>query len=114
MEKENPATSPSTPLPFTHAQDANDQASGPPQIVIGAPSPANRVSLMNKSKFPKKSPVATVLPQIQVKPREYDQSKFHTNKSVKFIESFSYEWETYGTELRSRYGIEDVCSTNHN
>jgi len=24
------------------------------------------------------------------------------------IESFLYEWETYGTELRSRYGIEDI------
>ena len=29
------------------------------------------------------------------------------------LESFSYEWETYGTELRSRYGIEDIYSTNH-
>jgi len=24
------------------------------------------------------------------------------------IQSFLYEWETYGTELRSRYGIEDI------
>jgi len=24
------------------------------------------------------------------------------------IESFSYEWETYGTELQSRYGIEHI------
>jgi len=29
----------------------------------------------------------------------------------KVIESFSYEWETYGTELRSRYGIENDSIT---
>ncbi|KAK3703583.1 hypothetical protein QZH41_006910 [Actinostola sp. cb2023] len=34
-------------------------------------------------------------------------------KSVLRIESFSYEWETNGTELRSRYGIKDIYSTNH-
>ena len=27
--------------------------------------------------------------------------------------TFSYELETYGTQLRSRYGIEDIYSTNH-
>ncbi|KAK3753244.1 hypothetical protein QZH41_004456 [Actinostola sp. cb2023] len=33
--------------------------------------------------------------------------------ATKCTESFSYEKKTYGMELRSQYGIEDIYSTNH-
>ena len=32
-------------------------------------------------------------------------------RPYRHLESFSYEWETYGTELR--YEIDDIYSTNH-
>jgi len=53
--------------------------------------------------------------KIQVRP-DFKNSSIHrimvrVDCPTNMLESF--EWETYGTELRSRYGIEDIYSTNH-
>ncbi|XP_028516463.1 uncharacterized protein LOC114575561 [Exaiptasia diaphana] len=62
----NPA-SPST-LPRSSDND-NVNNAAKSKTAEPLPSPANRISLLDKTKLPKKSPVATVLPQVQAKPK---------------------------------------------
>lgn len=70
------------------------------QLLKTAPSPANRLSVLTKDKWPRHSPVATVLPQVQVRRQQVtSHGKFyaailtkilHASRTFIFQEQFAH------------------------